>query len=111
MKTITGKECRFYYEDFNRGRSKQECRLILPRRGPTGWRPSDCKKCSAPNILWANASENLELRAVVENGFLGIGRHVAVRARCRKHEVEVPDPYSGCSRCAAEHPRVTDIFR
>ncbi|HEC22904.1 MAG TPA: hypothetical protein ENI95_08305 [Chloroflexi bacterium] len=101
MKTPAGKECRYYYEDFHRGRSRQECRLLLSK----AWRPSDCRRCPVPEILWANASEYLELQARIERGFIfGLGRRVVVTARCRKHDVEIPDPYVGCELCAAERP-------
>jgi hypothetical protein len=54
--------------------------------------------------LWANASENLELRADIRKGFLGIGRHVEVTASCRKHNIPIPDPIIGCPKCAEERP-------
>ncbi len=110
MKTPAGKECKFYYEDFNRGRNRQECRLIPRAAGAAGWRPGDCARCPVPDILWANASEHLELRAHIVNGFLGFGRHVRIAASCRKHNVEVRDPYAGCEQCARDRPGLPGIF-
>lgn len=104
MRTPAGKECRFYYEDFNRGRNIQECRLIQRAAGKELWRPGDCAHCPVPEILWANASEFLELRADVKKGFLGLGRHIEVKASCSKHHIRIEDPFLGCPECAKERP-------
>jgi hypothetical protein len=58
--------------------------------------------CTVPDILWANSSENLQLRAVVGPGFLGIGRHVAVTAYCQRHSKYIDDPFTGCEACNGE---------
>jgi hypothetical protein len=109
MKTPAGKECRYYYQDFHRGRHKQECRLLKNAPGP-GWKPTDCQNCPVPEILWANASDNLELSAHINGGLLGLGRKVEVRAWCRKHDIEIIDPYVGCDRCAGERPSIADLI-
>jgi hypothetical protein len=101
MKTPAGQECRYYYEDFHRGRNKQECRLLKNAPGPK-WKPSDCTNCPVPDILWANASKTMVLEGHIQPGILGIGRRVVVKAFCSKHEVEIPDPHVGCELCAAE---------
>lgn len=108
VKTPAGKECHYYYEDFHRGRNRQECRLLLSAH-QAGWRPSDCSHCPVPDILWANASPNLLLDARIDNGFLGIGRHIGVTASCRKHGVVIKDPYVGCEQCAEERPDMADL--
>ena len=33
-----GQECRFYYQDFHRGRSEQECRLVMKNGESADWR-------------------------------------------------------------------------
>jgi hypothetical protein len=109
MKTPAGKECRFYYQDFHRGRNKQECRLLKNAPGPA-WKPSDCERCPVPDILWANASDTLELEARINVGFLGLGRKVDVRAWCSKHDIEIVDPYVGCEQCASERPGLADLL-
>jgi hypothetical protein len=111
MRTPAGKECRYYYEDFHRGRNRQECRLLQRNPRSEAWRPNDCKNCPVPDILWANASEHLQLEATIRPGFLGIGRHVEVTARCSKHNVEIPDPYVGCEQCAAERPDLSTFLQ
>ncbi len=110
MITPAGKECRYYYADFHRGHSRQECRLITKGTGFEAWQPSDCEKCPVPDILWANASEHLVLRAGIKSGFLGLGRHVSVEALCSQHNIRLADPHVGCEQCAAEHPSVLDLF-
>jgi len=110
MKTPDGRSCKYYYADFNRGRNRQECRLILRETGSTGWRPADCARYAVPDILWANASENLEIRARVKPGFLGFGRNVDVTTRCKKHSINITDPYGGCEQCAAERPNLADLI-
>ncbi|GAB4469618.1 MAG: hypothetical protein Kow00124_04960 [Anaerolineae bacterium] len=109
MKTPAGKECRFYYEDFHRGRSRQECRLIQRDLASPPWKPGDCATCPVPDILWANASEDLMLRASVKKGVLGIGRRVVVQAHCRRHDIPIADPFVGCEACASERPGM-DVF-
>lgn len=109
MKTPAGKECRYYYEDFHRGRSKQECRLLKNQSG-TRWKSSDCAHCPVPEILWANASEELAIEAAIQPGLLGIGRRVEVTAFCMKHQIPVADPYVGCEQCADERPDLADLF-
>lgn len=110
MKTPAGKECRFYYQNFHRGRSEQECRLIManPRSAP--WRPSDCGSCPVPDILLANSNPNLVLEATIEKGFLGFNRRVNVKAFCSKHLIDVPKPQVGCPECAREKPGLPDLF-
>jgi hypothetical protein len=109
MRTPAGKECRYYYEDFHRGRDVQECRLIQENPASMKWRPVDCKLCSVPDILNANASPNLQLQLTVKPRLLGIGRQLEVSASCLKHHIEIEDPFVGCSKCNAERPGL-DIF-
>ncbi|HOA25561.1 MAG: hypothetical protein WBH90_12145 [Aggregatilineales bacterium] len=110
MRTPAGKECKFYYEDFHRGRNRQECRLIGRATGNKAWHPRDCESCPVPGILYANASPHLELEAEIKPGFLGFGRHVEVRATCAKHDIEIEDPYIGCAQCTAERPGLSIFF-
>ncbi len=110
MRTPAGKECHFYYEDFNRGRNIQECRLLKRSSGGAKWHTGDCSSCKVPGILWANASEHLELYATLQPGFLGIGRSIKVRASCSKHQVIILDPYAGCPECAKERPGLSSLL-
>jgi hypothetical protein len=111
MQTPAGKACRYYYEDFNRGRSVQECRLLKSAGSPLPWRPSDCTRCPVPDILNANASPDLELALKIEPRVMGLGRRMTVTASCLKHQHPIEDPYVGCPQCNAERGEALDIFR
>lgn len=101
MRTPAGNECRHYYEDFNRGRQTQECRLIKQNPGSLPWTPGLCAKCSVPEVLRANGSPELQLALTVKKRF-GLLTAMDLQARCRKHGIAVPDPIRGCPACAAE---------
>ncbi|MRR12100.1 hypothetical protein EG835_06445 [bacterium] len=105
MRTPAGRECIYYYEDFGRGASRQECRILKhPRSQP--WEPSDCSRCRLPQILAANANPHLEVRIHIERGILGLGRRVSVEAWCGLHGPVIDDPLTGCPECNAEADRL-----
>lgn len=110
MRTPTGKECRFYYADFHRGRNTQECRLVKSNPDSMLWRPADCKKCPVPDILNANASPNLDLKLTIKPRILGLGREPVIEASCLKHRIPIENPYVGCPECNAERSGL-DVFR
>lgn len=103
MITPAGEECRFYYEDFNRGRQTQECRLVARSRDSGPWTPSLCAKCPVPGILWANGSPDLRLegRVVKRFGFL---RRMEIKAFCLRCIAVIEDPIRGCPTCAGSEP-------
>ena len=99
MRTPAGTECPYYYEDYFRGREKQECRLIARNPASEPWRPGMCAGCPVPRIAMANHCPNLALEARVARGFLGLGRRVEVKAVCSLHLVDVAEPQVGCGHC------------
>jgi hypothetical protein len=101
MRTPAGVECRYYYEDFNRGRQVQECRLIERNRRSLPWTPDLCAKCRVPEVLRANGSPDLQLELAVVRR-LGLFKRLELTATCRRHGIEIADPLRGCERCAAE---------
>ena len=104
MRTPAGKECRYYYEDFHRGRSIQECRLLARSSDSLPWEPKVCQICPVPEILRANSCPHMELRArLVRRWFR---RRMEVAAYCTDHHVEVADPYVGCGHCHPDAARV-----
>ena len=103
MRTPAGKECAYYYEDFHRGRSDQECRIPKGDRS-AHWKPEYCGKCPVPAILRDNASPNLELILTIKQTMLGFGRKMEVEAFCALHEISISDPHTGCPKCNAERP-------
>jgi hypothetical protein len=101
MRTPAGTECRFYYEDFMRGREIQECRLIASNPDSRPWRPSLCRTCPVPAILRANGCPNMTLEAWVGSRWLVLPQ-VRVRAFCTLSQQEVAEPMVGCGRCQGE---------
>ena len=99
MRTPAGTECPFYYADFQRGRHRQECRLIARTAGGGRWAPDLCARCRVPAIHLANACPNLVLEAHVLAGFLGIGRGVRITAACTQSGGPVAEPEIGCGQC------------
>ena len=98
MRTPAGVECRFYYEDYNRGRSIQECRLIQGNPSSRPWRAELCKECPVPSILQANACPNMVLEARVGRRWLVLER-VQVSAYCKLTQQKVAEPMVGCGHC------------
>ena len=101
MRTPAGSECRYYYEDYNRGREQQECRLVAANRASLPWKPEYCAKCDIPAILRANGSPHLSLQLTIRKRF-GLFTVMDVEATCLKHACEIDDPYRGCPACAKE---------
>lgn len=107
MRTPAGNECPYYYEDFYRGRSHQECRLLQRNPRSEAWQPQLCAHCPVPDILRANSCPNMLLEAQVVRRWFGLVRRVEVYAVCTAHQVEVQDPYVGCGHC---HPQAAMIL-
>ena len=103
MMTPAGKPCPFYYEDFNRGRNTQECRLVQENPESLPWRPKDCFKCPVPDILRANASPEMRLKLTVKPALLGFVRQLKVEAWCTRHDIPIENPYVGCPLDAEEN--------
>lgn len=110
MRTPSGQECRFYYQNFHRGRSEQECRLLQNNPRSPEWQPKDCAVCPVPEILRSNSSPDLVLEGTAKSGFLGFNRRVEVKAFCSRHLVDVPQPQVGCPQCAKERPGLQELF-
>jgi hypothetical protein len=99
MRTPAGKECRYYYEDFYRGRSTQTCRLIERNRESPPWTPGLCQTCPVPDMLRANACTHLVLDAHVSKRLLGLVQRVEVTGWCSEYFLEVEHPAIGCGHC------------
>lgn len=110
MRTPAGKECPYYYADFHRGRNTQECRLVEANPDSAAWRPKDCESCPVPEILQANASENMRLKLTIRSALLGFVRQKKVEAWCEKHEIPIENPYVGCPKCSDDNPAL-QLFR
>jgi len=107
MKTPAGKECRYYYADFHRGRNIQECRNVKYNNNSEPWHAKDCTNCPVPDILRANADPNMELTVTVSKGFMGFGRKIKVDAYNKNDGSVIENPYVGQVK---DNPGL-DIFR
>jgi len=103
LRTPAGVECRFYYADYYRGRSRQECRLLARSRASERWTPGLCQTCPVPAIQRANACPNMVLEARVGRRF-GLLRRVVVEAFCTLTKEEVAEPMVGCGHCHEHRP-------
>ena len=109
MITPYGQECKYYYQDFHRGRSTQECRLLRHRPQEEQWGPSLCKNCPVPSILRANACPNMVLAGRIVRRFF-FWRGVEVSASCLETMEEVENPYVGCGRCHLHRPGARQLW-
>jgi len=109
MKTPAGKECKYYYADFHRGRNVQECRLIERNPDSPPWRPRLCHTCPVPDILLANQSETMKLDGKVVKKFFGLKQQVEVTGWCSECFSEIPDPMRGCPNCNPDRPSILDL--
>ena len=99
MRTPAGKECRYFYGNYFRGRNVEICRLLEERNPPQAWKSSLCDTCPVPDILMANGCENMILVADVHRPFF-IGKpEVRIRAQCKKTNQRVDEPHIGCGEC------------
>lgn len=101
MFTPAGKECKFFYGDYYRGRHHEECRLLIDSGNPIRWKPELCFDCPVPDILRANACEHMKLIGEIHRPFPFLKRRVKVTAYCSKCECIVDEPKVGCGQC---HP-------
>ncbi len=105
MKTPAGKECKYFYGNYFRGRKDEECRLL--KTSGQKWTADLCRSCPVPGILLANACEFLRLRATVTRPLDALlQRRVQVSAFCEKTFRAVQEPHIGCGEC---HP-LPDVF-
>jgi len=110
MRTPAGKECKYYYGDFHRGRSVQACRLIEQNPDSAPWHPKLCTTCPVPEILRANSASTLKLDGRVEKKFFGLRQEVVVTGWCTECFREIVNPKLGCPACGQTHqPSVLDL--
>jgi hypothetical protein len=100
MKTPFGAECPYFFGDYYRGRSREECRL-LPPAALNRWTSDLCRSCPVPGINRANACPNLSLSAQISSSFLGLGKRMKISAYCTLSKTDVREPEVGCGQC---HP-------
>jgi len=98
MRTPAGFECSYFYGNYFRGRSHEECRLIGDAPKPQNWTLDLCKTCPVPSIQRANACPNMVLKPQIKSMF-GLRRRVVISAHCIKNNLEIMEPQVGCGNC------------
>ena len=96
MLTPAGKDCRYFYGDYHRGRNIEECRLL--ESAHLVWKPYLCGKCPIPDILLANACKNLEFYPTLEKPLFFLKPQVKVSSYCNKSKTAVDEPRIGCGQ-------------
>ena len=99
MRTPAGTECPYFYGDYYRGRSQEECRLLAAATPPEHWTPDLCRTCPVPAIARANTCPHLILSASIKKTFIGLRRQVKIEAYCTKSHKAVTEPQIGCGEC------------
>ena len=97
MRTPAGKECRYFYGDYYRGRQHEECRLLIDANLP--WKPALCTGCPVPAILIANACQSMELTPKLVRPFPFTRQKVQISSACNKSHERNFDPHVGCGEC------------
>ena len=106
MKTPAGTECEFFYGNYFRGQSSEECRLIGHKQGSQAWTPDLCATCPMPRIQLANSCKNMVFHATIQKKMFGIKKTVVISAYCTKSKKDVDVPEIGCGECHS----IQDIF-
>lgn len=96
MRNPAGQECSYFYGDYFRGRTKEECRLL--DSASLEWNPQLCRECPMPKILHSNACENMKFYPRINRGFLKKTK-VIISTYCTKCECNVDEPRVGCGQC------------
>lgn len=99
MRTPAGKECRYFYGNYYRGRSQEECRLLAAANPPLNWRPALCATCPVPGIQLANACQSMVLEPRLARPLKIKKQQVVVKTYCTKSQRSGFDPHIGCGDC------------
>jgi hypothetical protein len=104
MRTPAGKECKYFYGDYYRGRNHEECRLL--KDANLEWVPRHCEQCPIPDIRLANSCDNLVYTPELRKIFFFTKAQVEVTAYCTKTNQIVKEPRIGCGEC---HPALNNF--
>jgi len=108
MRTPAGKECRYFYGDYYRGRNNEECRLLAEALPPLPWKSDLCFTCPVPEILLANACSYMVLQPQLKRSFPFLKQQVQIRSYCMKTNRSDFDPHIGCGECHPLPPAFVD---
>jgi len=102
MITPAGKECKFFYGDYHRGRNIEVCRLLNDHG--LQWEPRLCEDCPVPEILSANSCEHQHLTPELKRPLFFMRPKVQIWAYCSKSNQKVEEPRIGCGLCHPDLP-------
>ncbi len=97
MKTPDGRECKFFYGDYYRGRNFEECRALSNPKDKKNWTSQLCSGCPLPDYLRHNSCQNLVYSVFI--GKVLFKQRMKVKAWCSKSHELVRDPNIGCGHC------------
>jgi hypothetical protein len=99
MRTPAGKECSYFYGDYYRGRSLEECHLFTNASPPLNWKRELCFSCPVPGIQLANTCQYMILIPKSVRKLPFGKQEVRVQTYCHKTERSGFDPHIGCGEC------------
>lgn len=98
MSTKPPPNCKYYYEDFHRGREVSECRLPKSRDS-LHWERGICDSCPVPELLRETNCAHLALEGTIRKKLFS--ERMEVFAVCTKHLAQLPDGRT-CAQCQTE---------
>ena len=98
MSTKPPPNCKYFYEDFHRGREISECRLPKSRDS-LHWERAICDACPVPELLRETNCAHLALEGTIRKKLFS--ERMEVFAVCTKHLAHLPDGRT-CAQCQAE---------
>lgn len=104
MRTPAGKECRYFYGNYHRGREIEECRLLGEATSPIEWKRAYCETCPVPGILLANACTEMVLIPRLGRSLPKLKQQVQIKTYCNKTGRAGFDPHIGCGECHSLPP-------
>ena len=110
MRTPAGKECGYFYGNYFRGRSQEECRLLGSASPALVWKRELCNTCPVPGIQLANTCPYMELLPKLVRKLPFGKQEVRVQTYCRKTEHSGFDPHIGCGECHKLPPEFEEGF-
>jgi hypothetical protein len=110
MRTPAGKECGYFYGNYFRGRSQEECRLLGSTSPAIVWKREFCNTCPVPGIQLSNTCPYMELRPKLVRKLPFGKQEVRVQTFCRKTDRSGFDPHIGCGECHALPPEFEKGF-
>lgn len=98
MRIPDGRECKFFYGDYYRGRNIEECRgFSNGDKLKKEWTSDLCKTCPIPDILRNNACPNMTILAYIDKSWFR--KRMKFTAYCFRSHQDVRNPIVGCGHC------------